>query len=151
MELLPLAERPEALSDFSAVMEIPVQWGDQDAYQHINNVVSLRWFETARLAYFDASGLRALEEQRLAPILASAQIDFHAQLLYPDSILTASRISRIGSKSLTMDHAIYSINQAAVVTRGTCILVMFDYEQQQSVVASDQVRQLVDSFENRTE
>jgi acyl-CoA thioester hydrolase len=151
MELFELSQRPDALAEFPAVMQIPVQWGDQDAYRHVNNVVSLRWFETARLAYFDAAGIRQLEDQGLAPILASASLDYHLQLLYPDTILSASRISRVGSKSLTMEHAIYSKGQQEVVTRGTCILVMYDYKLQESVVASDEVRQLIETFESRTD
>ena len=45
---------------YPVVVEIPVEWGDQDAYQHVNNTVSLRWFETARLTYFHHSKLRDL-------------------------------------------------------------------------------------------
>ena len=28
-----------------AVVTLPVQWGDQDAFGHVNNAVPLRWFE----------------------------------------------------------------------------------------------------------
>ena len=33
--------------------ELPVQWGDMDAFAHVNNTVYLRWFETVRIAYFE--------------------------------------------------------------------------------------------------
>ena len=29
--------------------EIPIQWGDMDAFSHVNNVIYIRWFETARI------------------------------------------------------------------------------------------------------
>jgi len=38
-------------------LELPVQWGEMDAFQHVNNVAYLRWFESARIAYFEAAGV----------------------------------------------------------------------------------------------
>ena len=35
-------------------VQIPVAWGDMDAFGHVNNTVYLRWFETARIAFFRA-------------------------------------------------------------------------------------------------
>lgn len=34
-------------------IEIPVAWGDMDAFAHVNNTVYLRWFESARIAFFE--------------------------------------------------------------------------------------------------
>src|ERR1700677_2939135 len=45
------------LAGFSVAIAIPVQWGDQDAFAHVNNVVFFRWFESARIAYFRRIGL----------------------------------------------------------------------------------------------
>jgi acyl-ACP thioesterase len=34
--------------------DFEVQWGEMDALQHVNNVVYVRWGETARIDYFRA-------------------------------------------------------------------------------------------------
>lgn len=34
------------LADFPVVIDWPVQWGDMDAFQHVNNTVFFRWFES---------------------------------------------------------------------------------------------------------
>ena len=61
------------LEGFPVHVRLPVQWGDQDAFGHVNNTVYLRWFETARIAYSDRAGLLQIDQsQRLAPILAAA-------------------------------------------------------------------------------
>ena len=44
-----IIQPPEALRDFPLVVEIPVQWGDQDAFGHVNNAAYFRWFESARI------------------------------------------------------------------------------------------------------
>ena len=35
------------LADFPVLIAWPVQWGDMDAFQHVNNTVYFRWFESA--------------------------------------------------------------------------------------------------------
>ena len=44
------AEPTDLLAQFPIILTIPVQWGDQDAFLHVNNTVYLRWFESARIA-----------------------------------------------------------------------------------------------------
>src|SRR5687767_1167703 len=52
-------------------VEIPVQWGDMDAFGHVNNTVYFRWFESARIAYFEKIGLNErMRRDRKGPILA---------------------------------------------------------------------------------
>ncbi len=46
----------ERLEGFPVVVEIPVLWGDMDAFQHVNNVTYFRYFESARIAYFERIG-----------------------------------------------------------------------------------------------
>ena len=38
---------------YPVVIEIPVAWGEMDAFQHLNNIVYFRYFESARIAYFE--------------------------------------------------------------------------------------------------
>jgi acyl-CoA thioester hydrolase len=33
------------LAGFPVVITVPVQWGDQDAFGHVNNTVYFRWME----------------------------------------------------------------------------------------------------------
>ena len=44
MEQRPFAEE---LAAFPIVVRWPVQWGDQDAFQHVNNTIYFRWFDLA--------------------------------------------------------------------------------------------------------
>src|SRR5262245_7570674 len=48
--------RDDALAGFPVVIDQDVRWGDLDAYGHVNNTVFFRFFESARIAYFEAIG-----------------------------------------------------------------------------------------------
>ena len=75
---------PAELAGQPVVVTLPVQWGDQDAFGHVNGVMYFRWFETARVEYLNRSGLRHLMSQEgLGPILAAIKCDYRRQLKHP--------------------------------------------------------------------
>lgn len=142
--------RPAELIDFPSIITLPVQWGDQDAFGHVNNVVYFRWYESARIAYFDESGMAALlDQQQLGPILARIACDYHRQLNFPDTIQVGSKVTRLGSKSMTIEHAIYSQAQQAIVAKSDSIVVIFHYGDNVSHPIPADVRAQVDRFENK--
>jgi acyl-CoA thioester hydrolase len=47
----------DLLKNYPVVIEIPIAWGDMDAFQHVNNIVYFRYFESARIAYFEKLNL----------------------------------------------------------------------------------------------
>jgi acyl-CoA thioester hydrolase len=140
--------RPLALADYPAIFTVPVQWGDQDAFGHINNVVYIRWLESARIAYLEQSGLEPLmQKHSVGPILANVSCNYRKQLLYPDQVSIGARITRLGRTSLNMSHAIFSHTQQTLVADGESIIVAFDYGQQTSVEIPTELREAVDRFE----
>ena len=141
---------PAELADHPLRIAIPVQWGDQDSFGHVNNVVHFRWMESARIAYF-ATLLpgTATTNQGVGPILASIKCDFRRQLQYPDTIQVSASITRIGRTSLTMVHRVYSEQQRAIVSEGDSVLVMFDYIAQKPTPVPDAVRAKIEALEGR--
>jgi acyl-CoA thioester hydrolase len=129
----------------------PVQWGDQDAFGHVNNVVYFRWMESARIAYFREANLGVADNKHgIGPILASIKCDFRRQLTYPDMLHISGSIISIGRSSIKMVHRVYSTAQKAVVAEGDSVLVMFDYQAQQPIAVPDEIRNKIDAFEGRT-
>jgi acyl-CoA thioester hydrolase len=121
-------DKPNELREFPSVVRLPVQWGDQDGFGHVNNVIALRWFETARIAFLEQNNMGDLMHDReLGPIVASVTCNYRRQLFYPDDVLVAARLGELGRSSLTIEHAVYSCSQQAVVYDGQTVVVIFDY------------------------
>src|SRR6478735_3294677 len=94
---------PPLLGRWPVVIELPVQWGDMDALGHVNNVVYLRWFESARMEYFHRGDLwQRVKQQRIGPILARSTIDYRLPLEYPDTVRVACTVTKLGKTSVTM-------------------------------------------------
>jgi acyl-CoA thioester hydrolase len=139
----------ELLSDFPVVIELPVQWGDQDALGHANNVVFFRWLESSRISYCERIGLlRHAKSARWGTVLASIQCDFRRQLIYPDKVIIGARATRIGNSSIGIEHRIVGASESVVAAEATSTIVMFDFEQQQSVRVSDEIRTAVQELEH---
>ena len=65
------------LGKYPVVIAVPVFWGDQDAFGHVNNNAYFRWFESARIALSQQIGLIELfKAQRIGPILVSIACDY---------------------------------------------------------------------------
>ena len=91
------------LSGFPAIATLPVQWGDQDLFEHVNNTVYFRWIETSRVEYWHKSGLHELMEPLgLGPILASVKCDYKKQLRYPDEVQIGTCVQKMGNSSVTL-------------------------------------------------
>src|SRR3954463_15128222 len=107
--------KPPELSAHPIVITLPVQWGDQDSFGHVNNVVYFRWMESARIEYFRQTGLSELMARHGAGmILATIKCDFRRQLTHPETILVSASIASIGRSSMKMTHLIYSSSQQTI-------------------------------------
>jgi acyl-CoA thioester hydrolase len=143
-------QAPPELADHPVRLPLPIQWGDQDAFGHVNNVVHFRWMESARIHYFGRAGLgHMMSNQGQGPILASIKCDYRRQLTFPDAVIISASVTSIGRTSLKMAHKIYSTAQEAIAGEGESVIVMFDYTSQKSVPVSDEIRGIIDALENR--
>lgn len=84
---------------FAHRMQIEVAWGDQDAYQHVNNVQFARYAESARVRYF--VDLQLMNPEAM-PVLVSLKLDWAKSVLFPQTLSVESSVTRIGRTSFTM-------------------------------------------------
>jgi acyl-CoA thioester hydrolase len=139
------------LSGHPVFITLPVQWGDQDSFGHVNNVVYFRWMESARIEYFRRVALgTAKPSSGAGPILASVKCDFRRQLTYPDTVQISASVASMGRTSLKMVHLLYSTAQKAIVAEGDSVIVMFDYQTQRPIVVPDEIRSKIDALEGRS-
>ncbi len=136
------------LEGHPVVIALPVQWGDQDAFGHVNNTVYFRWFESSRIAYGDRMGLtRLYDDRKIGPILAAISCNYRRQLKHPDTVHIGARVARIGRSSLTMEHRIVSAALQTVVADGSSTIVTFDYAANRPVPVPDDLRKVVEHLE----
>lgn len=113
------------LADYPVVVEIPVQWGEMDALQHVNNVVYFRYFEAVRIAYMMQTSLIGAQS-RLSPILAETECRYKRPVTFPDRIKVGCRVAEYNDYGFVQHYAVYSTEQDVVTTQGSARIVLLD-------------------------
>ncbi|MCB9170270.1 MAG: acyl-CoA thioesterase [Flavobacteriales bacterium] len=109
-------------------IEVPIAWGEQDLFGHLNNVVFLRYFESARMHYLERIGVLALHRERnIGVILAHTAIDFRKPVVWPQTLTVRTGTTRVGNTSFTMGYAIHD-EAGDLVAEGNSVQVMYDYD-----------------------
>ena len=117
------------MSDWTWVRSERVRWRDCDAMGHVNNAVYSTFLEEARIEAL--GGLSHF-------ILARVEIDFRSELRAAEELEVRTRCSRIGTKSLDLEHEIHANGRLAAQAKS--VLVGYDYERAESVPLSDELK-----------
>ncbi len=145
-----MEQASDLLAGFAVVTTIPVFWGDQDTFGHVNNTVYLRWAETARIEYLKRAGLwerKAVDN--VGPILAAISCKYRRPVTYPDQVLVGTRVTTLGNSSYHMEHRIVSAAQGVVAAEVDSTLVQFDYNRGKSFAMGDRERRGIEALEGR--
>ena len=114
---------------YQLILKDIVQWGDLDAFQHVNNTVYFRYFERVRIAYFERFGLmQEYTVTGVGPVLASTRCRYRLPLYYPDTIYIGTYITELESDRFLMKYGIYSENENALVAEGEGFIIYYNYK-----------------------
>ena len=94
----------DSLPGFAVVVPLTIQWGDLDAYGHVNNVCYLKWFEHARCIYATKVGVEVVSrEEGVGALVASVSCKYLRQITFPGEVLVGVRITRLTIGSVTLE------------------------------------------------
>ncbi len=130
----------KALDDFNIKVDIPVAWGDMDSFKHVNNTQFFKYFETARIKYFEETGfIETMEKNSIGPILASTSAKFIKPLFYPDTVTVGTRVTSIEPTNFIMEYIIESKSKG-IVAVGESKMVVYNYKSSKKTTLPDTVR-----------
>jgi acyl-CoA thioester hydrolase len=136
------------LKDYPVVIEFTVAWGEMDAMGHVNNIVYFRYFESARIAYFEKMDLISyMTETGIGPILGEISCKFKIPLSYPDKVHIGAKVISIEEDRFIMNHLVVSTKHQRVAAEGDGVIVAFNYREGKKVTVPDVVRQRIFEIE----
>lgn len=98
----------EEIESYPIKLEIPVQWGDMDAAQHVNNIRYMRWTESVRIAFFQKFGMGVNFADGVAAILAWHDFKYIFPMTYPDIAIVTCGVAKVEENEFTMECRVYS-------------------------------------------
>ena len=135
------------LKGFAVIYEQKVEWGDMDAFNHVNNVVYYNYAQRARIHYLEQVDMFNLQTYT---VLASSSCQYLNSVTFPDVLWIGIRAKKIGNTSLTHDYVYFSTAQQKVVATVSSVIVFFDQNGKNKQPISDGQRQQLAELESHT-
>ena len=132
--------------NFPVSLEIPVAWGEMDAFGHVNNVVYFRYFESVRIEFFRRLEVDQFGKGDFVPILAKTECNYLRPVHFPDTLLAEARVSRVGRSSLTMDYRLSSREQGEMVAQGEAVVVNVDPKTGRGVALPEHITSKIEAL-----
>ena len=127
------------------ISKINTKWGDMDAFNHINTTIYLRYYEEARMQFFNKidNKVNELDPEKkcisshgftyglnnVGPILSHSECFYKFPVIYPDKLVIGTRadINNMTKNSIVIHHTIWSRKHQRKVTEGSGKIVAFNY------------------------
>jgi acyl-CoA thioester hydrolase len=136
------------MSDYNFSYPIEVRYGDLDPQGHVNNAKYLTYMEQARVAYIRRLGVwKGGSFLDIGIILADAQVTFRAPILFGMDVRVCVRVSRLGTKSLTMEYRLENGPGGLELATGSSVLVAYDYRSSQTIPVPEDWRVAIHKLE----
>jgi acyl-CoA thioester hydrolase len=124
-----------------------VRFGDLDAMRHLNNVVFLRYFETARIDYLrqivPAHDPSNPEGAEFGLIFAECHINYRSPVLYDEAVDVTCDIGHVRRSAFRVEFDMRVGTR--LVAEGYGVLVGFDYAAEQAAVLPDALREALEA------
>lgn len=104
-------------------IRINVQWGDMDAFNHLNNVVYARYIESSRVQFL--SGSNWMSTSSVGPIVKELQIRYIRPVVYPATLDVYSTVLDTRSKGATVGTVLRCKDD--IVALAKTIVVSYDF------------------------
>lgn len=137
------------LEKFKYCTPIQVRFSDLDPLKHVNNACYLNYCETGRVNYFNDIFKDKIDWIEKGFILARTEMDHLQALFLNDEVYCYTRISKIGTKSITIKNIIVKIVDGKKIecAHGLGVLVAMNYKNQESIEVPVEWVKLIRNFE----
>ena len=123
-------------------MEIPVRWGDMDAYNHVNNTIYFRYCEQARIEWLEAMGFVVRTDQATGPVIINAACTFLIPVTYPATIRLDMFAGEPGNSSCMTWYEMRVVGDERLHAEASSKMVWMDHASGRSVPLPAQLRAL---------
>ncbi|WP_026932671.1 acyl-CoA thioesterase [Christiangramia echinicola] len=134
------------ISDYKLSLELRIDWGDLDMYEHVNNVSYMRYLQSGRVNFWEASGIHEFyRNSNQGTMLVSTKCDFKRSLIYPGKAVVKTKLDFIGNKSFGLKHLILD-EKGEICAEGTDVVVCFDFDKNETFPVPDWLRKKISEF-----
>ncbi|UCV06011.1 acyl-CoA thioesterase [Dechloromonas denitrificans] len=126
------------------VCQMPIRWGDMDAYGHVNNTVYFRYMEQARVEWIEAMNI-LVRPGGAGPVIISASCTFLIPMSYPGRVEVRTFTGPPGRSSVQTYVEMSIEGDERLYAEGAAKVVWMDTQTGKSVPLPDHVRAMLEA------
>lgn len=132
--------------EFKLSLKLRIDWSDLDMYEHVNNVSYMRYLQSGRVNFWEASGIHEFyRNSNQGTMLVSTKCDFRKPLFYPGKAVIKTRLDFIGNSSFGLEHVILN-EMEEICAEGKDVVVCFDFKKNSTFPVPDWLREKISQF-----
>lgn len=135
--------REASRADFPHSLAIPTRWMDNDAYQHVNNVVYYSYFDTAVNRFLIDHGVLDIHADRVVGLVVDTGCAYFSSVSFPDTVHVGMRVAKLGNSSVRYELALFRNDEARPAAAGHFVHVYVDRDSNRPVSVPAAVRALL--------
>ncbi len=134
------------ISEYKLSLSLCIDWSDLDIYEHVNNVSYMRYLQSGRVNFWEATGIYDhYKNSDRGTMLVSTKCDFKKSLFYPGNAVIKTRLAFIGNKSFGLEHIILN-DKEEICAIGKDVVVCFNFRQKETFPVPDWLREKISEF-----
>jgi acyl-CoA thioester hydrolase len=133
--------------EFNHQEKIQIRFNDIDVLGHVNNAVQIMYFDYGKVKYFEALKKQVLDWSGSELVMVNFNVDFLEPIFISNNIAVKTKVYEIGNKSIKLVQILkdYKTNHIKSICRS--VMCGFDIKTNQSMLISDEWRELINQFE----
>ncbi len=97
---------------------IHTRWMDNDAYNHVNNVIYYSWFDSAVNSFLIEHGLLDVEHGQIIGLVVESGCRYGRPISFPEPVTAMLRVGHLGTSSIRYEIGLFTDNQVDAAAEG---------------------------------
>lgn len=134
---------------FPVTLTLRIDWSEMDEFRHVNNVMFMKYIQSARVNYWQEVGIYDLfQTAKKGPMVLSLNCRFIKPLYYPGQVTIKTSTTSIHKTSFHLTHLLYN-ELDECVAEAMDVLVMYDFEAGHKIHLPPAIRKRIEEIEKR--
>lgn len=133
--------------EFNHSEKIQMRFNDIDVLGHVNNAVQIIYFDYGKVKYFETLKNQILDWSGSDLVMVHFEVDFVEPIFRENQIMVKTKVYEIGNKSIKLVQTLQDSETGHVKSVCRSVMCGFDTKTNESLLISDEWRNLIQKFE----
>ena len=130
----------EQRDDYPHHLSITTRWSDNDAYNHLNNVVYYSFFDTVINDYLVKAGGLDIATSPVVGVTVESHCEYRSPIAFPEAVTAGLWVAHLGNTSVRYEIGIFRGDDANASAEGHFVHVFVDRATMEPMTMPDEIR-----------